>query len=294
MLSRNELMSRPKILIQLDTDAHASVFDAVTAVDSGVDHLLQYQNVKPEEVAALVNGAMFTRGPKHLHNTAVFIGGASVQAGEKLLAQATKAFFGPLRVSVMLDANGANTTAAAAVLCAGKHLKLNEVEATVLAATGPVGQRVVRLLARQGAKVRVASRSEERAQAVCDEIASSIESAQLTAVATAAPQQTQAALDGAGLVVAAGALGIELVTAEQLAAADSLQVAIDLNAAPPYGIAGIEAQDAAEQRGEVICYGALGAGGLKMKIHKAAIAKMFTQNDLVLDAAEIYDLGSQL
>jgi len=287
-------MTRPKILIQLDTDAHASVFDAVTAIDAGVDHLLQYQNVQPHEVAALVNGAMFTRGPKHLHNTAVFIGGSSVQAGEAVLKKATGAFFGPLHVSVMLDANGANTTAAAAVLCAGRHLALKGATATVLAATGPVGQRVVRLLARQGASVRVASRSAERAQAVCDTVAESIEGASLTAVATSSPEETQAALEGATLLVSAGALGIELVSAPQLAGAASLQAAIDLNAAPPYGIAGIEAHDAATQRGSLTAYGALGVGGLKMKIHKAAIAKMFTQNDLVLDAAEIYDLGADL
>jgi hypothetical protein len=31
-----------------------------------------------------------------------------------------------------------------------------------------------------------------------------------------------------------------------------------------------------------------------MKIHKAAIAKLFTANDLVLDADEIYALGKSL
>ena len=37
-------------------------------------------------------------------------------AAERLLAAARKAFFGPFRVSVMLDPNGCNTTAAAAVV----------------------------------------------------------------------------------------------------------------------------------------------------------------------------------
>jgi hypothetical protein len=31
-----------------------------------------------------------------------------------------------------------------------------------------------------------------------------------------------------------------------------------------------------------------------MKIHKAAIAKLFTRNDLVLDADEIYAIGKEL
>ncbi|MDG2471418.1 MAG: bifunctional NADP-dependent methylenetetrahydromethanopterin dehydrogenase/methylenetetrahydrofolate dehydrogenase, partial [Pirellulaceae bacterium] len=37
---------------------------------------------------------------------------------------------------------------------------------------------------------------------------------------------------------------------------------------------------------------AIGVGGLKMKIHKAALRKLFTQNNQVLDANEIYDIGT--
>ena len=81
-------MSKPKILIQLDSDPHPSVFDAVVAVDSGVDRLLQYRAVEPADVRDLVHGAIFTRGPQELMNTAIFIGGSNVKAGEELLAQA--------------------------------------------------------------------------------------------------------------------------------------------------------------------------------------------------------------
>src|SRR4051812_28634784 len=125
-------MSRPKILIQFDSDTHPSVFDAVVATDSGVDRLLQYSSVKAADVQALVHGAIFTRAPHDLSQTAIFIGGSNVAIGEELLAAATKAFFGPMRVSVLLDANGANTTAAAAVLAAAKHVNLNGATATVL------------------------------------------------------------------------------------------------------------------------------------------------------------------
>jgi len=117
-------MTKPKILIQLDSDPQASVFDAVVAVDSGVDHLLQYANVTPDQVQGLVHGAMFTRGPKDLHNTAVFIGGSDVTAGERLMKAVTDSFFGPVRVSVMLDASGAKTWGAAAVVAAGRHVDL--------------------------------------------------------------------------------------------------------------------------------------------------------------------------
>jgi putative NADH-flavin reductase len=237
---------------------------------------------------------MFTRGPQDLHNTAVFIGGADVTHGESLLRAATNCFFGPMRVSVMLDANGANTTAAAAVLAAARHIELARSEALVLAATGSVGQRVVRLLARAGCKVRVASRSADRAGATCEQVRASVDGAVLTPLATSNIAETAAALEGTDIVIAAGAAGIELLSAATRAACASLHVAVDLNAVPPLGIGGVQVTDKAADHDGVICYGAIGVGGTKMKIHKAAIKKLFSANNLVLDAEEIYEIGREL
>jgi methylenetetrahydrofolate/methylenetetrahydromethanopterin dehydrogenase (NADP+) len=287
-------MTKRKILVQLDGDQHTSLFDAVVAVDSEVDHLLQYSCVQVEQVRDLVHGAMFTRGPQDLHNTAIFIGGANVAHGESLLKEATNCFFGPMRVSVMLDANGANTTAAAAVLATARHADLAQSEAVVLAGTGPVGERVVRLLARAGCKVRVASRNVERATTTCERVRAQIDDAKLTAVATSSSEETAAALEGVNIVLAAGAAGIELMSTDLRAACSSLQVAVDLNAVPPLGIGGIEVTDKAVEHDGVICYGAIGVGGTKMKIHKAAIKQLFSTNDLVLDAKEIYEIGREL
>jgi hypothetical protein len=287
-------MSKAKILVQLDPDPHASVFDAVVAIDAGIDQLLTRQGVTPEQVRDLVHGAIFTRGPDELHNTAIFIGGSNVARGEALLEQALAAFFGPMRVSVMFDANGANTTAAAAVLAASRHIALANVEAAVLAGTGPVGQRAARLLARQGARVRIASRSKDRAQAVCDALAAKIENASLTAVAAGNSAEVSAAIEGAGVVIAAGAAGIELLSDEQRRQSPALRVAIDLNAVPPLGLGGVKATDKAQERDGQICYGALGVGGTKMKIHKAALRRLFETHDQVLDAEEIYAIGQAL
>ena len=75
---------------------------------------------------------------------------------------------------------------------------------------------------------------------------------------------------------------------------EALKVAIDLNAVPPAGIGGILPGDKGVERDGQICYGAIGVGGLKMKLHKTAVRRLFEKNDLVLDAEEIYELGSQL
>lgn len=285
--------TRPRILVQIDSDDHASVFDAVVAIDAGVDHLLQYHAVVEDAVQGLVHGSIFTRGPQDLKSTAMFIGGTDVQAAERLLEQVVNSFCGPLRVSVMLDASGANTTAAAAVLAAGRHVPLSGSTALVLAATGPVGQRLVRLLAREGARVRVASRDVMRARRVCDLVRERVETAELEAVGTTA-ESVQVALEGASILISAGAAGIELVSAQAWQASRALRVAIDLNAVPPLGIVGVEATDKGVVRGAVACYGAIGVGGLKMKIHRAAIERLFHSNRQVLDAEEIFEIGREL
>ena len=287
-------MPQPKILIQLDGDVHASVFDAVVSVDCEVDHLLQYHGVRPEHVRDLVHGAMFTRGPRELKNTAIFVGGSDVALGEAILTAVSDCFFGPLRVSVMLDASGANTTAAAAVLAAARHVELNGTRAVVLAGTGPVGQRAARLLARQGAAVRVASRSGERAASVCQRIQAVLPQSSLEAVETKSQEQVAAAMADAQLVIAAGAAGVSLLPAAVRTRLTTLRVAIDLNAVPPAGIEGVEVTDKAEERQGVICYGAIGVGATKMKIHQAAIRKLFTANNLLLDAEQVFALGREL
>lgn len=287
-------MSLAKILVCLDSDPQPSVFDAVVATDAGVDQLLRHGGIGPQDVRNLVYGAMFTRRPIDLKNTAVFIGGSDVAVGEKLLAAARECFFGPMRVAVMLDSNGANTTAAAAVMCARKHAPLFGAAATVLAATGSVGRRVVRLLAREGASVRVASRQLKRAQEVCDAVRGVVPSAKLTAWETCDDESLCRALEDAVAVIAAGAPAIEVLPDSIRRSAKSLKVAIDLNAVPPAGIGGIGPQDKAAEHDGQICYGAIGVGGTKMKLHKAAIRRLFESNDQILDAEEIYALGETI
>jgi hypothetical protein len=287
------MSDKRKILIQLDSDPHPSVFDRVVAIDAGADEVFAYGGVTVESVRDKVHGAIFTRGPKDLKRTAFFIGGSDVAAGERLLDEARRHMipqFG-LRVSILLDANGANTTAAAAVRVAGKHLELKNAAALVLGATGPVGQRVVRLLARQGAEVRVGSRQKTRSAAVCEAVRSRVAGARVEPVATATPQELAEALTGRTLVVAAGAAGAVLLPKAARLACPTLQLAIDLNAVPPLGIEGVGVTDKAASSEGVVCYGAVGVGDTKMKIHKAAVARLFESNDQVLDAEEVFALA---
>lgn len=162
-----------RLLIQLDGDRLPSAFDRIVTYDAGADHVLSYGGVREEDVTGLVHGAIFTRGPKDLARTALFIGGSDVASSERLLAVAQQAFFGPFRTSIMVDPNGANTTAAAVTRKVVSALDgdVAGCPALVLAGTGPVGMRVAGLLARLGARVTITSRDGARAKAAAARIA---------------------------------------------------------------------------------------------------------------------------
>ena len=196
-----------KILIQLDTDSLPSTFDRVVAVDAGVDQVFSYGGVTPENVEPLIHGGMFTRGPKDLKSTAVFIGGSQVAKGEELFQRVSQVFFGPMRLSVMMDSNGSNTTAAAAVLAARKHLELEGLHALVVGGTGPVGMRVAQLLARAGAHVNLGSRTLDRARKTCEAIKKTVPDAKLTPCETRNEVGKRIATKNVSLIIAAGAAG---------------------------------------------------------------------------------------
>jgi methylenetetrahydrofolate/methylenetetrahydromethanopterin dehydrogenase (NADP+) len=286
-------VDKRKILIQLDSDPDPSVFDRIVAVDAGADEVFSYGGARPETVRDKVHGAIFTRGPKDLARTAFFIGGGDVTVGEKLLAEVQRHMLPQygLRVSVFLDSNGANTTAAAAVRSAARHVVLEHARVLILGGTGPVGQRVALLLAREGAEVRLASRQLERAALTVMAIQAKTPGARLEPVAVAGPTELSAALADRTVVFAAGAAGVVLLPKADRLACKTLRVAVDLNAVPPLGIEGVEVGDKGKDHEGVLGYGALGVGDLKMKIHRAAIARLFESNDQVLDAEQVYALA---
>jgi methylenetetrahydrofolate/methylenetetrahydromethanopterin dehydrogenase (NADP+) len=287
-------VAKKNILIQLDGDPHASSFDAVTAIDAGVDVMLPYSDVAPEDVEGIVHGAMFTRGPEDLKHTGIFIGGKNVSRAEELAVAVTRVFFGPLRCSVLMDASGCNTTAAAAVLAANNHLDLSRTKALVLGGTGPVGQRIALLLARNKTAVWVGSRTRDRALDVCNVVKAKYPGAHIQPTAMADAESVAKHPERFNLVIAAGAAGTRLVSREQLASHDKLRLLIDLNAVPPSGLEGVEATDYNREVDGLFQYGAIGVGRLKMKIHKAALRQLFEANDQVLDAEEIFEIAKRL
>jgi methylenetetrahydrofolate/methylenetetrahydromethanopterin dehydrogenase (NADP+) len=282
------------LLLQLDSSRLPSVFDQVVAYDGGADAIMSYGGVTPEDVRDLVHGCMFTRAPKDLHRTAVWIGGNNMSQGEQLLAMAVDAMFEPLTVSVMLDSNGSNTTAVAAVVKIEQAVgNLKGRKVVVLAGTGPVGQRAAGLLARDGARVTITSRKPEQGEKARQFISARF-NVQVESTTMADPSQLAQVLDGVEVLLSSGPAGVQMVPHASWAGRKSLKVAVDLNAVPPLGLEGVEVSDSGAVREGVTVFGAFGVGNFKTKLHKRCIAKLFEKNNQVLDAEAIADIGREM
>ena len=102
------------------------------------------------------------------------------------------------------------------------------------------------------------------------------------------------ALEGAEVLLNAGAASVCMVPKDAWMGRPGLRAAADINAVPPLGIEGIEVMDNGADRGGVATFGELGVGNLKMKIHKACLARLFEKNDQVLDVETISDIAVEL
>ncbi|HEX6621580.1 MAG TPA: NAD(P)-dependent methylenetetrahydromethanopterin dehydrogenase [Solirubrobacteraceae bacterium] len=286
-----------RILLQLDTEEHPSPFDAIVAHDADVDVLLAHGNVKREDARALAQDAFFTRGPDDLKNTAIWVGGKHVAAGEEIFAEVQKAFFGPFKVSVMLDSNGCNTTAATTIARIAKSYDLDGKRAVVLG-LGSVGLRSAVLLQKEGCEVVVAplpadlfddDRPYRRPRG--------LDAAEKLGLDPREPKdrsELEATLEGAHVVLTAGPAGVEVLRQDFWSDHPTIELLADYNAADPLGIEGTKATDDLVDHDGKLVLGALAIGGPKMKVHKTCIRRMFESNDKVFDTDTVYEVAKEL
>jgi methylenetetrahydrofolate/methylenetetrahydromethanopterin dehydrogenase (NADP+) len=286
-----------KVLLQLDTDEYPSPFDAIVAHDAGVDVLLSRGGVKAEAARGLAQDAFFTRGPDDLATIAVWVGGKDVTAGEEVFAQVQKAFFGPFRVSVMLDSNGCNTTAATTIARIAKARDLAGDRAVVIG-LGAVGLRSAVLLQNEGCGVTVAAlppdlfgddrpyrrpRGLEVAQRIGLDVREPADRAELESM-----------LDGAQIVLSAGPAGVPVLRRDFWGQHPTIELLADYNAAEPLGIEDTNATDDLVEYDGKLVLGALAIGGPKMKVHKACVRRLFESNDQILDTDAVYAVAKEL
>src|SRR5215813_5322905 len=117
------ILADKNILHMVTPLKHMSPFDVNMALDAGYDAVVTYTNVTLEEVASLVQDAIFSRPPKTGAKTGMFFGGKNAVLALDMLAAAKKALVPPFAISFFADPAGSFTTAAALVACVAKVLR---------------------------------------------------------------------------------------------------------------------------------------------------------------------------
>ena len=292
-------MERPYVLHLFTPGPQASPFDVNMAADAGYQIITPYTGVGVDSVTALTQDAIFSRGPKGVARTGIFIGGRDALLAADMLERAKQAMFKPFVVSLMADPSGAYTTAAAMVACVEaallrQHgLSLTGQNVLVLGGTGPVGRIAAVLAAQVGATVKIASHSGlEAAQKAASGTGARF-GVGLQGVTGADRGALRDALAQASVVLACAAAGVQVVSREDLAFAKGLKVAADVNAVPPEGIAGVGVMDDAKPlSGAVegaVGIGALAVGNVKYQTQHRLLVKMQqAEKAVVLSFAEAF------
>ena len=230
----------------LTTAKNLSPFDVNMALDAGWVSAIPYINVEPSEVRGLVQDAIFSRSPKSLKKTGIFIGGRDTKQALDMLKTAKNSMVPPFEVSVFADPSGAFTTAAGMVAAVEHELQktfnttLEGKNVLALGGTGPVGQAAAVIAAQAGANVKIIGRQLDKAERIAELCSNEFGEGTIQIKAGADADKAEL-MKTADIVFATGAAGIELLSAELIASAPQLKVAADVNAVPPSGIAGLDA-----------------------------------------------------
>lgn len=298
-------MEKPFLLHMFTPTTQASPFDVNMAYDAGYTAVIPYCGVALGDIVNLTQDAIFSRGPKGVKRTGIFIGGRDINVAADMLDAARKAMVPPFVVSVFADPSGAFTTAAAMVAAAERQLKKTHqssfegAEVLILGGTGPVGACAAVLAAGAGARVLVSSHAgEARAQQTTDAI-----NARYGVNTLPTDGSSAAALAGpiarARVILATAKAGVQVLSREQLAGASSLLVAADVNAVPPAGIEGVGVMDdgvpLAAASGKAVGIGALAVGNIKYQCQNGLLVSMLqAEKPVFLDFRDAFETARRL
>ena len=289
-------MERPYILHMFTPGRQMSPFDVNMAADAGYQIIVPYCEADMKSVTALTQDAIFSRGPKGVARTGIFIGGRDAVVAADMLETAKKAMVPPFVVSLMADPSGAYTTAAAmvasveAAVLKKREQGLKGLRIVVLGGTGPVGRIAGVLAAQAGADVALSSRNgidvaEEAAQHTGARFGVSIHG-----ISGGDRAAVRTSIADAEVILACAAAGVQVVSAEDLGFAKKLLVAADVNAVPPEGVAGVGVMDDAKPipGTNALGIGALAIGNVKYQTQHRLLVQMRETPKSVLGFAEAF------
>ena len=275
-------MERPYILHMFTPGRQMSPFDINMAADAGYQFVVPYSEVGLDAIAGLTQDTIFSRGPKGVARTGIFVGGRDVLLAADMLERSRRAMVAPFIVSLMADPSGAFTTAAAMVASVEAALQrrhgagLAGLNVVVLGGTGPVGRIAGVLAAQAGAKVRLSSRhgidvAEQAAQETAMRFG-----VVMHGVSAGDRAALRTSLGEADVLLACAAAGVQVVSAADLAFAPRLRAAADVNAVPPEGVAGVGVMDDAVPLvgTQAVGIGALAVGNVKYQTQHRMLVQM--------------------
>jgi methylene-tetrahydromethanopterin dehydrogenase len=275
-------MARRTILHMFTPGKQMSPFDVNMGIDAGYEVAVPYCEVGLDNIVAMTQDAIFSRGPKGVASTGIFIGGRDVVMAADMLAQARAAMVPPFEVPVFADPSGSYTTAAALVAAVERQLrKAHNTDfagrrVLVLGGSGAVGRIAGALASQLGAQVWLSSRrSEEEATRVAEETNQRF-NAHTEGVVIRTSETLQSILSDTDIVFATASAGVQVMSEADHAAARSLLVAADVNAVPPAGIAGVGVMDDGKRIGgsNAVGIGALAIGNIKYQVQHRLFVHM--------------------
>ena len=222
-----------------------SPFDVNMALDAGWSHTLGYTNVEKKEVQGLIQDAIFSRGPAGAKRTGVFLGGRDMRVAMEMMKICQESMVPPFEVSCFADPSGAFTTAAGMVACVEHTLEekfstnLQGKHVVIMGGTGPVGSTAAVLAANTGAVVYILGRNKEKSEKVAA-LCNREYSQGIAEIRGEANEVIHELMQDTDVVLAAGAAGVQLVSAKDIEGSSKLKVAADVNAVPPSGISGLD------------------------------------------------------
>ena len=298
-------MKDPFLLHIFNPTKNVSPFDVKMAYEAAFDGVIPYSNVTLEEIHALTQDTIFSRGPTGVKRTGIFIGGREFGLAVDMLQRARAAMVPPFEVSVFADPSGAITTAAALIACVEAwlaktgHGSLGGKAVHIFGGTGPVGICAGILAHRCGAAVHIVSHRGPRvAQEVADEYNARYE-VDMRGAGSASEAEVARLIGESQVLLGCARAGIRVVSRSQLASAARLLVAADVNAVPPAGIEGIGPSDMGvvldatpvPARG----LGALAIGDIKYKVHYRMFQMMKeSPKPLYLDHIQAFETAREV
>lgn len=297
-------MKDPYLLHIFSPTRHVSPFDINMAYEARYDAVIPYSGVTLDDTVALTQDTIFSRGPKGVRRTAIFIGGRELGLALDMLEAARKAMVPPFEVSVFTDPSGAITTAAALLACVEKwvrrrgHGDLSGKRVYIFGGTGPVGICAGLLADQCGALARLVSHQGlGNAQKTADDCNQRFGSA-LQGVDGSSTAAIERVVADADVVVNTARAGVRVLDARVLSRARDLVVAADVNAVPPLGIEGVGVHDlgkSIETVPQAVGIGALAIGDVKYKVHTRLLQLMYeSESALYLSHAEAFEVARSL